>query len=239
MTGPFLTHLVRALTVTALLSTSSASAEPITVTAGSFISPEDSPPGFSFVGDRLVLSAFPPLVTRSPRGPCVSGCLPGTAVDMSTVAGGESVQTPFPLGTSRRALINGVEFGDLSQFGPQLGLAGTLQFMAPVVVLPPITAFTPLTVPFAFDAQVSGFALEDIDKLSPLFRVALVGQGTAKLEFFDRIDGMYHEPYVTYTFSASPAPVPEPTTLLLLGTGLVGVAGRRWREQRLRTERLL
>ncbi len=232
MTGASLVRTLRVVGIALLSSTSalsSLSAEPITVTSGFFISPEDGPPGFSFLGNRFILSAFLPLVTRSPQDPCLAGCLPGTSVDMSTAAGGESASTQFTVGTSPGALINGVEFGDLSQFGPQLGLAGTLQFNAPVVVLPPLQSFRPVTVPFAFNAQVSGFALEDIDGLSPLFQVSLVGQGTAKLEFLERIDGMYHEPYVTYTFSA---PVPEPASFVLLGTGIAAFVVRHRRRKR-------
>jgi hypothetical protein len=149
---------------------------------------------------------------------------------MSTTAGGDSTVTRFTLGTSPGAMINGTEFGDLSQFGPQLGLAGTMRFDAPVLVLPPLESFRSSSAPFVFTAQVMGFALDDVDARTPLFTVALVGQGTALLEFFDLRNGSLFEPYVTYTFAAAPAPVPEPGTLLLVATALAGLAaGRRQR----------
>jgi hypothetical protein len=211
---------------------SSSSADPIRVTAGFFISPEDGPPGFSFQGDGLILSAFFPLVTASPRDACLAGCVPGTAVDMSTLAGTATASTPFTLGTSPGALINGMEFGDLSQFGPRLGLAGVMRFDAPNVVLPPLDSYEALRVPFAFTANVTAFAAEDLMAAAPLFNVALVGQGTARLEFLEALGGRYFEPYVTYTFAATADPIPEPGTLLLLATG-IAVTARRWRTRRL------
>jgi hypothetical protein len=203
------------------------SAEPIRVTAGFFNSPEDGPPGFSLEGDGLRLSGFFPLVTASPRDPCVAGCLPGLTVDMSTVAGGESSSRLFTLGTSPGALINGTEFGDLGQFGPMVGLTGVMRFDAPTVVLPPFESNHALRVPFVFTANVTGFAADDLAAAAPLFNASLVGQGTATLEFLEGIGGSYFEPYVTYTFSATPDPIPEPGTLLLLATG-VAVSARRW-----------
>ena len=231
MTGALVGRCGRLVILTVLCLTaavSSSSAEPIRVTTGFFISPEDGPPGFSFEGDGLRLSGFFPLVTASPRDPCVAGCLPGLTVDMSTVAGGESASRTFTLGTSPGALINGTEFGDLGQFGTMIGLAGVMRFDAPTVVLPPLESNHALQVPFVFTADVTGFAADDLAAAAPLFNASLVGQGTATLEFLDAIGGSYFEPYVTYTFSATPDPIPEPGTLLLLATG-VAASARRWR----------
>src|SRR5688500_19381225 len=120
MVGAILTRRLRIFGMAALCAATgvpSVSAEPIAVTSGFFIQPEDGPPGFSFSGpDGFVLSAFFPRTTSSPFLQCFSGCLPGTAVNMSTTAAGDSTVTRFTLGTSPGAMIYGTEFGDLSQF---------------------------------------------------------------------------------------------------------------------------
>jgi hypothetical protein len=215
--------------VSVLLSASSVlslAAEPITVTSGIFGSPDDGPAGFGLFGpDGFALGAFNPLVTSSPGGTCFEGCTPGSAVDMSTAAGGESTFTRFTLGLPGEANINGIRF-------TQLGLAGTFRFDAPAVVLPPLDSFKPLTAPFVFHGHVTGFARDDLNLQVPLFDGALIGQGSAMLNFFGFVDGSYRRPYVTYTF-ATPAlgPVPEPTTIVLLGTAFAGIAARRWRQR--------
>ena len=233
MTHGVLTRGIRVIGIAALWSASAltgVSADPITVTSGLFVSPEDSPPGFRFLGtDGFVLVGHNPRVSASPRDPCVSGCLPGTMVNMSTVAGGLA---PFSLGISVEANIMGTEYFRSEPFGGWL--AGTLRFDAPVVTLPPLESPTPLTVPFVFSGHVTGFSRNTVDDVDPgvaLFDVSLVGQGTAMLEFLDRRGGSYFEPYVTYTFSDTLEPVPEPGTLLLLATGLVAGV-RRWAQSR-------
>jgi PEP-CTERM motif-containing protein len=230
MTTGVLIRSLRMLAIGALFATSSVtslSEEPIIVTSGQFQVGFDNPTFFRFFGtDGFTLSGIFIQTLSSPQQTCVPGCAPGAAVNMSAVAGGESAVTPFPLGFSTGAVINGTEF--LRPFGLQAEsplLAGTLRFDAPVVVLPNFTA------PFVFNGQVTGFAHDDLDARMPLFDVALVGQGTARLTFEDFFEGTFREPVATYTFAATPA-VPEPTTILLLGTGLAVVGLRRWRERR-------
>src|SRR5215210_5045478 len=95
--------------ITALLvfgiSGSAARADPVTIRSGSFVVAWDDPSSFTISGDGLVLSGLFVRIPSSPQQACFIGCLPGTTVNLSAVAGG-----PFELslGESHIAFLNGV-----------------------------------------------------------------------------------------------------------------------------------
>ena len=72
----------------------------------------------------------------------------------------------------------------------------------------------------------------------PVFTTALIGSGTARAAFFGVLaqfdDTVLHSPVdlpgadfnLEYVFS--PAPIPEPGTLVLLCTGVLGIAAVRY-----------
>jgi hypothetical protein len=124
MIGALLTRSRRMLGLAALCSVTSVPrlwADPVTVTSGRFVVPWDDPTNFQFAGtDGLFLGGVFSLMASSPHRTCFQGCAPGTFVDMSAVAGGESPFMRFTLGTSTGAVINGTEFVTPSQ--PATGL---------------------------------------------------------------------------------------------------------------------
>jgi len=86
-----------------------------------------------------------------------------------------------------------------------------------------------IEVPFTFNGVFSGFDSNPAQgPANRLFTTTLTGQGIATLQLSGCLHcfpgGLYQFDSITYNFQ--PAAVPEPTTLLLLGTGLAGVAAR-------------
>lgn len=232
MRSAFVTRSLRVVAAATLCSVSgvaSAWADPILVTSGQFATSVDEPTFYQLFGtDGFVLGGIFPLLPTWPHLTCptVAGCAPDTVVNMSAVAGGQP--TPF-LGLATGAVVNSTEF--VTPFGLPADaprLIGAFRFDAPVITVAEGFA------PFVFNGVVSGFAHDDVDGLSPLFRATLTGQGTATLGFEDfDFNGALSRSFVTYTFTAPPAPTPEPSTLVLLGTGVACLVQRARKKRQL------
>jgi len=223
-----------ALVFLTLLSPTKVHADPIAITGGSYtmINPFRTSVRFNFFVSDLQGTNFRARTQVSDEGSqrlgsnCAFPCTTGSSFNLN---GPRQIAQFTPTGL--------LELGGQGRFGFFAGSQS--QFDTGSVTIPldagselTLSTFFSMTGTISFqeyDLQGGGFT-------GFTFTSGIFGSGIADISiFFSQTTRQYEVSRVQYTFQ--PEPIPEPVTLLLLGTGLAGIAAKGYKRKRARNER--